>query len=479
MRERGTYEAYVQLLYLSLVDPHGQEIPWIKETIFAEAMVPYLAEAAELYEETECTTTADIVSNWQNATELRLTLSRFANISSGRPVVLQIDHPTLFKRFLNPKGSRVEARRNTSILVSWYALQTAVMYAYAPGIEMMHGNISSAVEGHAARCRNLTLWSMGTARQFLAIPRAAFESTQLESRSLINRVTASFLKAFIGDDWRVRGQTSERLLSLNRRSLALLDTAAERNAKWTTSYTRQRPFINLWRWVTKHRAPRGFREEPCCGDRSPQASVNVLTMNIGAECCGLYTNLIRPSVVGEEYVAGKSTLPPFQLQPILWNAPFFGPELPVAMKYGGLGSVAGALVAANYFEGAEASIYNDSRAHLEPCLKGTQGDTKEERGAVEAVAMTAMALVLRNASLEPLWDAYRSTWEDEKRGSMPEREQRLRDDRLFYLSWCFVTCGELGARELCNEPVRGNGNFANTFQCASGRPMTTPRKCGS
>lgn len=293
-------------------------------------------------------------------------------------------------------------------------------------------------------------------------------------------MSASFLKAFIGDDWRVRGQTSARLLSQNRRSLALLDAAAERNAKWTTSYTNQRPFINLWSWVTKHPAPPDFRQDACCVDRKPQASVNALAVLDGGECCGLYTSLIRPSIAGEEDVAGNGTLPPFLLQPIAWNAPFFGPELPVAIKYGGLGSVAGALVAANYFEAAKAAVYEDSLKRLAPCLDGAQiglqGGRKNGSGAVDA---TVVALVLRNASLEALWDAYRSAWEDEKRESVPEREQRLWDDRLFYLSWCFVTCGEPGARELCNEPVRGNANFATTFQCAPGHPMSTSRQCGS
>lgn len=99
------------------------------------------------------------------------------------------------RRSSDSQGSRAEARHSTSILVSWYALQTAVMYAYAPGIELMYGNMSSAVESHAAMCLKLTLWSMGSARQFLAIPRVAFESTQRESRSLINRVRARYFLA--------------------------------------------------------------------------------------------------------------------------------------------------------------------------------------------------------------------------------------------------------------------------------------------
>lgn len=40
MRDRGTFESYLQLLYLSLIDTHSEEdIPWYKATLAVEELV--------------------------------------------------------------------------------------------------------------------------------------------------------------------------------------------------------------------------------------------------------------------------------------------------------------------------------------------------------------------------------------------------------------------------------------------------------
>ncbi|KAH8021259.1 hypothetical protein HPB51_013934 [Rhipicephalus microplus] len=162
-----------------------------------------------------------------------------------------------------------------------------------------------------------------------------------------------------------------------------------------------------------------------------------------------------------------------------------GPVRDIPLKYGALGSLLATLVAANYFETGDPREYDMLVNSFAACLNKTEMASASSWSA--SAGAVARILALRNASLESLWKAFLDAWQHHSRDVVPSssgdvRSDRRADDRLFFVSWCFAVCGEPGASELCNVPLRsGNttasGNFTSAFRCRPGDRMTTPTKC--
>ncbi|XP_075551480.1 uncharacterized protein LOC142584972 [Dermacentor variabilis] len=218
----------------------------------------------------------------------------------------------------------------------------------------------------------------------------------------------------------------------------------------------------------------------------------------GVACCGLFDELVATAdwsaLEREEIDDGTSNgSRPYLVQPVAWNVPFFAPGLTLPVKYGAFGSLIAAVVAANYFETGEVLEYEMLVKTLAACLNATELSSGHRHRSWSASAgAVARSLTLRNATLEPLWKAYLDAWEyhssrDVSSPSSPSSpvdvaRDRRDDDRLFFVSWCFAVCGEPGASELCNVPLRSggkfaSGNFTSAFGCRPGDPMAVPAKC--
>ncbi|KAH7946638.1 hypothetical protein HPB52_002220 [Rhipicephalus sanguineus] len=331
-------------------------------------------------------------------------------------------------------------------MVSWYALQTCLMFAYAPVIEMMYANRSVAVEAHRRTCLELSSSFSGTSYGFLSLPRDQFSNAYWESRFIVNRRLS---------------------------------------------------FVEVWKWASGSRvadvylrANRGGNASCCVRGKGVSALVPASSTAEKLDCCGLFDELVATddwSALGWVNITetlGKAN-PPYLVQPVTWNVPFFAPGLNLPLNYGALGSLLATLVAANYFEAGDPLEYEMLVKTFAACLNETiiarGGSWSASAGAV------ARTLALRNASLESLWKAYLAAWQFRSRDVLPSKSgdvqsERRSDDRLFFVSWCFAVCGEPGASELCNVPLRSrnataSGNFTSAFRCRPGDPMTMPAKC--
>ncbi|KAL3216153.1 hypothetical protein MRX96_051227 [Rhipicephalus microplus] len=155
-----------------------------------------------------------------------------------------------------------------ALMVSWYALQTSLMFAYAPAIELMYENRTVALEAHKRSCLDLSISFSGTSYGFLSLPRDQFSNAYWESRIIINRVTDSFLGEYISPKWRSNNATAIALLSLNRISLSLLEWAVNVVQKWSTFYPVRRSFVEVWKWASSSRVSDVYRNKrgnmSCC-----------------------------------------------------------------------------------------------------------------------------------------------------------------------------------------------------------------------
>ncbi|XP_077486660.1 uncharacterized protein LOC144097938 [Amblyomma americanum] len=494
MIKQGRFNSYLELLFLTLVNRTQEPVQPPSVTYDVEQKImPQLAEAAQdTASESLCTTTSDLtnVTPWLTSQQWQSSMYRLFHFQRDVPVAMEIRCPKLFTTFFDLKGKmknqsieKPEAVANQ--VVSWYALQTCVMFSYSPGIELMYGNHTAAVEEQEAACLYLTTWFSGTAHNFVSLPMGGVEDIYWYTRSIVNGVTDSFLNEFMGSGGREKSTIRAKLLTRNRLAISLLRQMATTATKWTTFYSPHRPFVLVWRWASDKRLPRSFWQTGCC---SRQGATSALAPR-AAECCGLFEDLVATSEWDSLPLDGiddetRRGAPPYLVQPIAWNVPFFAPDLQLPVKYGALGSVLAALVAANYFEAGEGRQYEARVETLTACHNGTEM-AAAVRTSMASFDSIVRSLALRNASLEALWNAYSAVWEeDREREASAEDVARKRrsDDRLFFMSWCLTVCGEPGARELCNEPLTSGGifarrNFTTAFGCRAGAPMTVPSKC--
>ncbi|XP_065285081.1 uncharacterized protein [Dermacentor albipictus] len=507
MMERGRFDAYVELLFVTLVNRTLKPLPLAEETKFIEKKV--VRDLAEVAEDTTsqplCTTTegAALWTPWLTADAWKELLVSLFHLDAYYPVYMEITCPELFRAFFASQdtGETYQAsspQRFTTQVISWYALQTSVMFAYAPAIELMFANSTAAAEAHRYACLHLSTSFSGTAYAFLALAKNRFEDAYWETRSIINRVTDSFLGDFVGAHWRSSDARGLRLLSRNRLSISLLRHAADVFGSWATYYPVRSSFLAVWQWASRGRLPEAFlpqRREgfaTCC---AREDGVSALVSAAGDACCGLFDELVATADwSGLKWVEidddTRNGSRPYLVQPVAWNVPFFAPGLTLPVKYGAFGSLLAAVVAANYFETGEVLEYEMLVETLAACLNTTELSSGDDHRSWSVSAdVFARSLTLRNATLEPLWKAYLAAREyhssrDVSSPSSPVDVARARrdDDRLFFVSWCFAVCGELGASELCNVPLRSggkfaSGNFTKAFGCRAGDPMAVPAKC--
>ncbi|XP_065298981.2 uncharacterized protein [Dermacentor albipictus] len=505
MMEQGRFDTYLELLFVTLVNRTLKPVPLTEETKFIEKkVVRRLAEVAEnSTSQPLCTTTEGVAlwTPWLTADAWKEFLVVLFQGDPNYPVYMEITCPELFRAFFASQdtGETYQAstpQRFTTQVVSWYALQTSVMFAYAPAIELMYANSTEAADAHRWACLHLSTSFSGTAYGFLALARNRFEDAYWETRSIIDRVTDAFLGDFVGVHWRSSDARGLRLLSRNRLSISLLRHAADVFGSWATYYPVRSSFIAVWQWASSGRLPEAFLPErrecdaTCC---AREDGVSALVSAAGDACCGLFDELVATAdwrVLAWEEIdddaSSGSRL--YLVQPVAWNVPFFAPGLTLPVKYGAFGSLLAAVVAANYFETGEVLEYEMLVKTLAACLNATELSSGDRQRSWSASAgAVARSLTLRNATLEPLWKAYLAAREyhssrDVSSSPVDVARARRDDDRLFFVSWCFAVCGEPGAGELCNVPLRSgakfaSGNFTKAFGCRAGDPMAVPAKC--
>ncbi|KAH7937824.1 hypothetical protein HPB49_016516 [Dermacentor silvarum] len=351
MMARGRFDAYLELLFVTLVDRELKPVPVAEETkVIEKEDVPYLVEAAKnTTSQPLCTTTEGVVllTPWLTADVWQKFLVGQYGFDPGRPVHMEIVCPELFRVFFRSERTARAAHRAPrpqwfiAQVVSWYALQTCVMFAYAPVVELMYANSTVAAEAHGRACLDLSTSFSGTAYGFLALPRDRFEDAYWETRSIVNRVTDSFLGDFVGSHWRSSDARGVRLLSRNRLAISLLRHAVDVFSSWATYYPARSSFLAVWQWASSGRVsevflPRRRESDASCCVREGGVSALVSASSTGVACCGLFDELVATAdwnalaweKIDDDTSNGSR---PYLVQPIAWNVPFFAPGLTVSL----------------------------------------------------------------------------------------------------------------------------------------------------
>ncbi|KAL1443184.1 hypothetical protein MTO96_030401 [Rhipicephalus appendiculatus] len=257
---QSRFDSYLELLFVTLVNQTLRPMPLAENTRFAETEVaPDLAEAARnITSQPLCTSTDGVIqfTPWLTSSDWQHFLANLFQLDPYGPAYLEIMCPELFTMFFGRRllgSSRSWGRPLAGLMVSWYALQTCLMFAYAPVIEMMYPNRTVAVEAHKRTCLELSSSFSGSSYGFLSLPRDKFSSAYWESRFIINRVTDSFLGEYISPNWRSNNATAIALLSLNRLTLSLLARAVNVVLKWSTFYPERLTFVDVWKWASSSR----------------------------------------------------------------------------------------------------------------------------------------------------------------------------------------------------------------------------------
>ncbi|CAN8017969.1 unnamed protein product, partial [Ixodes persulcatus] len=156
---------------------------------------------------------------------------------------------------------------------------------------------------------------------------------------------------------------------------------------------------------------------------------------------------------------------------IALEMPLYGVEMPERLKFAGLGSEVAFAIATIVFDNWHLW---DTETRNELLLRAACFFGKPL--AAHELKWEHWDLLIRVLALRVLWVTVQSVVSTDApvvlRGL-----QDLSEQQLFFVVWCFMTCGESDGRDRCNRPLRQVSAFAKTFGCSSDSAMSAPTEC--
>lgn len=157
----------------------------------------------------------------------------------------------------------------------------------------------------------------------------------------------------------------------------------------------------------------------------------------------------------------------FRLNPHAVLRPLYDPDFLDGINYGGFGSIVS--VASSFLLTHDALQDNVSKEFSDQvrCVLGA--DT------LHSLSLEHFEILTRRVSIGSLWTAFKDVSEHDRLyvDSLPE----YTNDRLFFIAYCYILCGETGSEHVCNVPLRHFGPFSDTFNCRENSFMRPSETC--
>ncbi|XP_075749157.1 neprilysin-1-like [Rhipicephalus microplus] len=378
-----------------------------------------------------------IAHSWLNDMTVNMSLARSAEVFSAHNITVNnrstvmASGGTFVRVFFDL--IRRHGQRMVHTYVSWCTVQIAVLFTNSDLIVDYYGNRENAILRHGIFCLGRVYDVLGDASFFKFVGIALGETSQADVRTILLSVRHAYRRRI--ETWSF--YNAERTVISNWTSLdtvmAAVISEEHMNVPWSeTIPDMTNSFIRNWLRMQKSPKRHGLG----------RTVIDSMNMHVTV-----------------------SKVRDFVLLPLAFSLPVYDEQLPVAVKYAGLGAQAAKAI-------GELALkrYSDSDAILEAmaCIAEAPFSQRENAANVfnDVLSIKGLLTALRNSSDETArlvsFENYSAV-------------------QLLLMAWCFLKCESKSSlfRPVCDAPLQHISDFSREFRCKLGSSLNPHQKCSA